>query len=239
MKNKICDIHAHIVPAIDDGAVDLNMAIEMLRSAYKQGVRSIICTSHSYFDMERYMKNFKILRSWAKKENIDIDLYSGCEVYGSLYTVEDLVLKLNSKTLPTINETKYVLVEFNPNTSANGIVDYITELHKYDYNAILAHTERYPSLFEDRNWISLLQKEGCLLQINAYSLQNESSKQRRDFARKLLTEKCVTFVGSDAHRTTHRPYAIKDGVDYIYTHCDIEYAKDICYRNARYILDIE
>lgn len=239
MKNKICDIHAHIVPAIDDGAIDLNMGIEMLRSAYKQGVRSIVCTSHSYCYIERYAKNLEILNAWAKREDIDIDLYSGCEVYANLYAIEDLVACLDKKIFPTINGTKYVLMEFNPSTSANEIVSYIAELHKYGYKTILAHTERYPNLFEDYRWIPTLQQEGCLLQVNAYSFKNESKKQIRDFARKLLSEKRITFIGSDAHRTTHRPYAVQDGVCDIYENCDAEYAKDICYRNAERILNIK
>lgn len=38
-KIKICDIHAHIVPGIDDGAGDMNMAIALLRLAQEQGVK--------------------------------------------------------------------------------------------------------------------------------------------------------------------------------------------------------
>lgn len=239
MKDKICDIHAHIVPAVDDGAIDVNMAIKMLRSAYNQGTRNIVCTSHSDYYMDRYAKNLEILRTWVIKENINITLYSGCEIYGNTYAVKDLVVCLDKKILPTINETKYVLIEFNPTTSADQIVVYIAKLHEYGYKTILAHTERYPSLFEDDRWIGLLNDIGCLFQINAYSLTNENNMRRRGFATKLLMEKHVSFIGSDAHRTTHRPYVIKDGVDYIYKNCDIDYANDICYRNAERLLNIK
>lgn len=75
------------------------------------------------------------------------------------------------------------------------------------------------------------------MQINAYSLVEEKNESTKELARMLLKNKLVTFVGSDAHRTTHRPPNIKSGVDYIYQNCDGQYADDICFRNAeRYLL---
>ena len=42
----------HIVPKVDDGAIDLSMALDMLKMAYEQGVRNIFCTSHNVYDEE-------------------------------------------------------------------------------------------------------------------------------------------------------------------------------------------
>ena len=36
------DIHAHVLPAIDDGSSDIKESILMCTEAYKQGVSSII-----------------------------------------------------------------------------------------------------------------------------------------------------------------------------------------------------
>ena len=47
------------------------------------------------------------------------------------------------------------------------------------------------------------------------SLVEEKNESTKELARMLLKNKLVTFVGSDAHRTTHRPPNIKSGVDYI------------------------
>ena len=67
--------------------------------------------------------------------------------------------------------------------------------------------------------------------------EEEKNESTKELARMLLKNKLVTFVGSDAHRTTHRPPNIKSGVDYIYQNCDGQYADDICFRNAeRYLL---
>ena len=41
------DIHAHILPGVDDGAVDLAESLEMARQAVSGGTTELICTSHS------------------------------------------------------------------------------------------------------------------------------------------------------------------------------------------------
>ena len=40
------DIHAHILPGVDDGAGSWEVAVVLLNMAYKQGVRHIIATPH-------------------------------------------------------------------------------------------------------------------------------------------------------------------------------------------------
>lgn len=40
------DIHAHILPGVDDGASDWEETNEMLRRAYEQGITHIIATPH-------------------------------------------------------------------------------------------------------------------------------------------------------------------------------------------------
>ena len=45
------DVHAHIVYGVDDGAVDTDMSLAMLRDMQRQGVQAVVCTSHSSIDM--------------------------------------------------------------------------------------------------------------------------------------------------------------------------------------------
>ena len=40
------DMHAHILPGVDDGARTLQESIEMMNVAYEQGVRTIYATPH-------------------------------------------------------------------------------------------------------------------------------------------------------------------------------------------------
>ena len=45
-RKKIIDIHAHILPGVDDGARDLKESIALAVSAVSQGIRAVIATPH-------------------------------------------------------------------------------------------------------------------------------------------------------------------------------------------------
>lgn len=73
----------HVVPHVDDGAKDMNMSLEMLKSAYVQGVRKVLCTSHSSWQPDAavmYSNNFGKLRAEAERQLPDMRLFTGCEV---------------------------------------------------------------------------------------------------------------------------------------------------------------
>lgn len=238
IKYKVCDIHAHVVPNIDDGAVDLQMSIDILRKAYSQGTKNIVCSSHSWGNLNNYHKNLINLRNHAARENLNISLHSGCEINCSDDRIEDIIFKLNNNIIPTINNTRYVLVEFDPYEDFNVIERCVQKLQESNYISIIAHIERYYEIQNNVKYIENLKELGCLFQINAYSLENATSMKIKNLARELLKQKYVSFIGSDAHRTDHRTYIIEDGIKYIYENCDVEYAKDICYKNAERLLNI-
>ena len=238
MLKQICDIHAHIVPGVDDGAINIEMSVAMLRKAYEQGVRNVICTSHDYGEMNRYYTRFNLLKEQLKKEKIEINLYSGCEIYCYYDIMDEIISDLDNEIIPTINETNYVLIEFDTHITVKEVAYCVNQLHAHGYNVIIAHVERYKNLFGQDEFLSLLKDAGCLFQINAYSLQDETNTLVKEFARNLLQKKYVTFIGSDAHRTNHRNYMVKNGINHILQNCDEKYANDICYNNAKYILNL-
>ncbi len=43
---EMIDLHAHILPRLDDGAEDLEESVEMCRTSYRDGVRTIVATPH-------------------------------------------------------------------------------------------------------------------------------------------------------------------------------------------------
>jgi len=40
------DIHAHILPNVDDGPIDFDESLEMARAGWEEGIRAIIATPH-------------------------------------------------------------------------------------------------------------------------------------------------------------------------------------------------
>lgn len=239
----IVDNHSHFLPGIDDGAENIKMSIDMLKMAEEQGVTELFVTPHGDYvceDIENYHESFEKLVEEAEKHNIKIEIYKGCEVFNEMTTwdfddEEDdckiTLLALDKGLYPTYNNTKYVLAEFDIGIQPADALYMMKRIQSGGYIPIIAHAERYPLLVQNY-FVEVLVREGCMVQINAYSLEEEETKIFADNARYLLGRGIVHFLGSDAHRSNRRKPRMASGVQYVWETCDQEYARDVIYRNS-------
>jgi len=84
------DIHTHILPGMDDGAVDILDTIEMARLAAMSGVTEIVATPHfnipGLYDNafgEHYVNTFNQAARAIKEEKIPIRLFPGMEAFST------------------------------------------------------------------------------------------------------------------------------------------------------------
>lgn len=237
MIHRMTDIHAHVVPCVDDGPNFIDTAIQMLRTSYAQGVRDIFCTSHSWGDHEDYQKNFYALQKSAFDAGMEIRLHHGCEIDASDEDMGEIARAVERGQYHTLGESDSVLLEFDRYTEKEELLAAIRQYIELRNNHIvIAHIERLYCLYEDDETINTLQSMGCLFQLNAYSLVEERKESTRNFARRMVAQQRITFLGSDAHRMEHRPPNVISGMEYIYQRCDAEYADAVCYKNAEEIL---
>lgn len=239
LENKMYDIHMHLIPGVDDGAASEKMAAEMFQMSRSQGVVGIFATPHSsafLWSFDRTMENYKVLQSLVKKQAKDLELYLGCEVYLENGGMDDIISALDAGRIPTMNGAKYVLSEFSPWTDAQSVVYCAERLICAGYLPIIAHAERYNLIQGDEDVIEKLREMGCLIQINVYSVYDEKNDQIRTWANRLVAGKKVDFLGSDAHRTDHRPPIIESGLGYLYKTYDKAYIDRIALENPRSLL---
>lgn len=232
--HRVFDIHSHVLFGIDDGSEDINMSLEMLKQAYTQGVRDVVCSSHhAFIDNRKYDENLRELIQAMEKEGISINLHPGTEIACDKYSLTNTIDGIINGDIKSVSNSNYLLLEFSTEIDANSLYECITEIiNRTGKKIIIAHIERYIKLSKESKVLDKLKKSGVLFQINAYSLSEEKDFYIRSFARELLDKQLVDFIGSDAHKITHRPYSIKQGVDFIYANCDTDYADQICYNNA-------
>lgn len=236
---QMADIHMHIVPGVDDGSRTLEMSKAMLELAGRQGVRAVAATPHSFAFLNQSEPDFVRRRFQALREETAgaVRLILGCEVRCASSGIRGTLERLRSGELPSMNGTRYVLTEFDPTVRPDAAAA-MTELLLADgWKPILAHVERYPALFVPGG-IDRLTGRGCLLQINAYSLAEETDRGISSRARRLLAEGRVSFLGSDAHRLEFRPPSVERGLRYVYEHCEKAYADAVAFQNAgKYLFD--
>ena len=234
--NKVVDLHMHVVPSIDDGSRNIDESLQMLKLASEQGVTAVFCTSHNGYsktDGERYMTSFFELQKAIEKAKINIKLFKGCEILCSVDYINEIIYNLNNKSFASLGNSKYVLAELYYDVEVSEALSIIKTFIKNGYKPIIAQVERYFNISAEM--VKELIETGALIQVNAFSFVDESDDEIRNKARKLLRNKTIHFIGSDAHRIDHRPPSLKSGVQYIIENTDKEYAHSVLSGNSSII----
>lgn len=229
------DIHSHIVPGVDDGSESLNNTISMVINARNQGTTAIFATPHSDAFFENSKAVFEAYQNMqAVLQNIfkDMRFYFGCEIFCSREEMERVLPALSSGQIPAMNGTKYVLTEYSPWAELDTVDDCVSALLKAGWIPIIAHAERYVHLIGNLDFISKLRSKGCLIQLNIYSLETYQDEHIRDWARDLIMEEKVDFLGTDMHRSYFRPPSITQGMAWLDEHCKTQYLDAITWKHA-------
>lgn len=234
------DLHCHILPALDDGAKDMEKTREMLQIAYEEGIREIIATPHN-FASKKSASVGQIKETIAEVErqmeqwSFRIKLHPGNEIYYRS-EVPDL---LEEGHIATLAGSKYVLVEFDPMTEYSYLRNGILKLSSYGYIPILAHTERYECLWKKKEKLQRVKDHGGLIQVNASSFQGGMFDEMAKRARYLMKNELLDFVGTDAHSTGRRSPRMKETTAYLYKKLGNKKADKILVHNPRAVLEDE
>ena len=232
------DIHCHILPNVDDGSESLEESIEMAKIAESEGITRIVNTSHCHFDF-KYKKGNELklelekFNQVLKEENINIEVLLGNELY---YT-SDLIERFNELDFFSMNNSKYILMEFSPINFPKNIEDVIYEIKIRGYIPIIAHAERYKQVQEDVNIVLDCIKEGALIQVNASSILGKNGENVEDTSKKLLDNNMVHFVATDAHSSNRRRPLIKDSYNYILKNYGKEVAEKLFIENPTSVIE--
>ncbi|MBV8942854.1 MAG: hypothetical protein JO240_14090, partial [Solirubrobacterales bacterium] len=81
----IVDIHAHLLPGIDDGPEGLDGAISLARAAASSGIRTLAATPHVRADfpavhVEELAGRCETMREAIRREGIELEVVSGVEL---------------------------------------------------------------------------------------------------------------------------------------------------------------
>lgn len=204
------DLHTHILPGVDDGSRNLEESMEMCRIASACGTRGIVATSHGNLahgnsgaaplTVQEYKNAYRLLKQELKQENIPVRLYSGMEIFMSA----DVTARLDAGELLTLNQTRYVLVEFDFQEEAWMAEEYLHMLEDAGYIPVIAHVERYYFIQKSPEIIYDWAQRGYVIQVNKGSLLGAFGKKERDISLSLMEHNLIHVIASDAHGTQRR-----------------------------------
>lgn len=233
------DIHMHIIPGVDDGAWNMTTSLAMAGLAFEQGIRGIIATPHNRafdFQSKKTEQGFAELKEHIERMLPAMKICLGGEIRCSERKMSQVLEKLQSGLYPSLNGTKYVLMELTVRTEAAEAGRCAATLLNNGWIPVIAHAERYKRLFLDAGVIPNLKQMGCLIQMNVYSILEEQDPEVKRNAIDLVQREQVDFLGTDAHRMNYRPPSAAAGLHVLYSMADQEYADRIAFRNARELL---
>lgn len=196
------DMHCHILPGVDDGARDLQEALEMARIAVADGIRTIVATPH-VFDHELAGAGQRI-RQWTEafqgaleEAGIALRVIPGAEIRIS----PSLPQWAAKGELPLIGDSQYALVELAFNDFPSYLGKVFFELKLAGITPIIAHPERNRGFAEDPNRLLPYLRQGALTQINGGSLRGHFGETAQETALIMIQNHMAHMVGSDAHRS--------------------------------------
>ena len=230
------DIHCHILPGVDDGAKDMDMALSMIEKEIDAGVETIILTPHfrkEMFepDMEDIWSAYDTLVDETRNRNIR--MYLGCEFHANMEMVETLDRDLR----PTLADSRYVLTEFSSSSTRAFIKERADALLTAGYYPIIAHIERYRALRKDFDFIADLIEMGCEMQVNADAVIGRNGLGAQRFCKKLMQEDMLHYVASDAHNLRGRASHMGECCEYLKKHMGRLYTSRIMRDNPSKIVE--
>ena len=208
------DIHSHILPKVDDGAGDMEEAITMARIYIDNGIKKVIATPHYIDGYANSLKEENILvleklKEALNKEGLELEVYLGNEIYITM----DIIDLLEEGKVSTLNNSRYVLIEFPMLDIPMYSESIIYELLLKGYVPIIAHPERNRNIIEDPNILYGFIEKGALAQLNLPSLEGVYGEKIKTTAEILLKHNMIHFVGTDAHSKDRRAPNVKNSLD--------------------------
>lgn len=231
------DMHSHILFGVDDGARSIDESLAMIRYEAGKGVSHIILTPHfnkrgGKSNHEIISDNYKTLTEAVKAENLDVELYLGNE----LYLGSDYYDVLCDETFNTLAGSDYVLIEFSLIDIPRNIPEICYETNLKGYIPIIAHVERYETLFNNNKLVRDILNEGAHFQVNASSVSSKEDKHSHSFVSFLLKHELVSFVASDIHNLDTRGFHLDEAYRTVVKSCSKEYADMIFRLNQQNII---
>ncbi|HVY97243.1 MAG TPA: CpsB/CapC family capsule biosynthesis tyrosine phosphatase [Solirubrobacterales bacterium] len=192
------DLHCHILPALDDGARDIEDSVAMARQAAADGIEAVCATPHIRHDhdvrIEEVQGRVEALGTRLREEGIPTRILSGGEV------AETAVEGLSEEELARVSlgAGAWILLEPAPGPLGDTLLRRVAHLAERGHRALIAHPERHLSadMFER---MATLVAEGALIQATAdFFLREQTAAGMLTMAEAGL----VHVLASDAH-TSH------------------------------------
>ena len=195
------DVHAHLLPGLDDGSSSMDESIELARRLAEAGYAHAFCTPHFWPGYETYTPAFirratDELREQLRLHRIPLELHPGAEI-----NLDMPIDTLTIDQVPTYGMRGfYALMDFWESGMPERFLKRIDYLISHHVRPIIAHPERIAAFQVDPDLLDRLADERrVLFQCNLQCLSDPKGRPTRDLAERWLKAGKYFMIGSDTH----------------------------------------
>ncbi len=187
----------------------------MAKKAVCDGIHTVVATPHTlngtYINPAKEVTSrVADLQLGLSDNSVELELFPGADVHlcpGMLKWIE-------SGDAGTINNAhNYILLELPSQAIPPAIKDEIFSLTVNGITPIITHPERNPIIQHDVDILCELVRMGALCQVTAMSITGDFGPVVMHCAERLLTQRLVHVVASDAHSADSRPPVLSRAVE--------------------------
>lgn len=233
-KQTLIDVHCHILPALDDGALDLEDSVAMAAQAAEDGIEVVCATPHIRRDhlvcIAELPSRVAVLRQELLRRDLDVEIAVGGEI------AQTSAARLSDSELRelSLGGGGWVLLEPAPGPLDDDLVALVDGLAARGVRAIIAHPERHAAPDLERR-LRELTGRGALIQWTAEFVAQAAAG---DLVLRYASGGLLHLLGSDSHSSrAGRPVRLAAGVAKLRDVCSPAQIDWIALQAPRRILD--
>jgi protein-tyrosine phosphatase len=213
----VIDLHCHILPGLDDGALDMHDSVAMARQAERDGIAVVCATPHIRHDhaveIEEIASRVAAVQDELDRHGVNVRVVPGGEL---AQTEADTLTDEQLRLVALGGAGGWLLLEPAPGPITSDLDELVERLASKGLGCVIAHPERHAGAdFEER--LQELAARGCLIQWTAEFVAHGVAD---DLVLRMASDGLVHLLGSDSHSSlAGRPVRLASGFERLATVC--------------------
>lgn len=206
------DLHAHLLPGVDDGPGSRTEAVALGRAASAAGTRTAAATPHIDYLYDvvpaQLGERLRGLRAALEEAGVPLEVVSGGEL------APERVGELSGEDLAAIGlgGGPWILLECPLASGAGPLSPAVAHLQGLGFRVLLAHPERSPAVQRDQRELRRLVESGARCALTASAFVGRFGRPAQRLAERLLHEGLAHVLTSDAHDDRARSPDLRPGL---------------------------
>lgn len=232
------DIHAHVLPGLDDGPANMGESIDLIRAAAQDNITTIVATPHmldGVYNVPRdeIFAGVAALNDALKEHGIPVTILTGADVH---VDTEIPALLRDGRLVTVAGRGKHIMLELPPDVVPGELDQLLYSVQLQGVRPVISHPERNRVIQEEPALLIPLVQAGSLMQITVGSIIGQFGSHVQDCAMALFERRMVHFVATDMHGMSRRIPRLSEAAAAVADKCGCEDAEQILKRNPEALI---